>query len=64
MNKAKFIVIVYWLKTGDVEPYNNLRAFVKKFPAYSYNTVNNYLSRKNEPFTDDTVKIERKEIIL
>lgn len=62
--KQKFIVLVTWLKTGIIEPYNNVKAFTKKFPAYSYSTISNYLSRRGEPFTDETVKVERKEIIL
>jgi hypothetical protein len=57
------IILVTWLATGTVEPYNNLKAFTNKFPDMSYNTISNYLSRKGEVYQDDQVKVERREVI-
>ena len=63
-NGAKYRILVIWKNTGAGEIYRDLKTFVKYFPAYSYETLANYLTRKNEPFEDDTVKVERKEIIF
>lgn len=65
MKKVKFCILVIWASAPDKpEVYNNLKVFTNKFVDYSYNTVNNYLSRKNEPFADEKVKIERSQIIF
>jgi hypothetical protein len=65
--KAKNCIVVSW-KAGDAgqpgktEVFNNLKAFVKHYPVYSYDTITNYLSRAGVPFVDDTLSLERQEI--
>lgn len=63
LKKTKSIVLVTDIATGEVETYNNLKAFTNKNKDYSYNTVSNYLSREGKPFQDEKLKIERRDII-
>ncbi len=59
------VVVVYWKhnRLKPFEVYSNLRNFSLAHPEYSYNTLNNYLSKKKLPFETDDVRIERKHII-
>lgn len=59
------VVLIHW-KNDQLKPYevySNLKNFSLAYPRYSYDTLNNYLSKKKKPFEDDQVRIERKEII-
>lgn len=59
------VVIVHWKKDNDnpFEVYSNLKNFSLANPRYSYDTLNNYLSKKKLPFETDDVRVERKQII-
>ena len=43
--------------------FSNLKNFCISYPAFSYNTLNNYLSKSKIAFENDQVRIERKNII-
>lgn len=59
------VILVHWkgnlLKPFEV--YSNLKLFSLAHPEYSYDTMNNYLSKKGLPFETTEVRVERKEII-
>ncbi len=59
------VVVVYWKhnRLKPFEVYSNLRNFSLAHPEYSYNTLNNYLSKKKLPFETEDVRIERKHVI-
>lgn len=59
----KRIVLVHWKKQSEVEVFSNLKNFCLSYPQYSYNTLNNYLSKGKTAYDNDTIRVERKEII-
>jgi hypothetical protein len=62
---SRRVVLVHW-KDQREEPhevFSNLKVFSASYPAYSYHTLNNYLSKRRLPFEDDVVRVERKELI-
>jgi hypothetical protein len=62
---ARRVVLVHWKnKTSDAfDVFSNLRNFCLAYPAYSYNTLNNYLSKQKIAYENEEVRIERKNII-
>ena len=62
---TKRVVLVYWKKIDKAAfaVYSNLQNFCRLYPEYSYNTINNYLSKKGVPFEDEKVWIERLQVI-
>jgi hypothetical protein len=59
-------VILTWWKERTDQPfvvYSNLRNFCKHYPEYNYNTLNNHLSKKKQPFENESVRIERIAVI-
>ena len=63
LKKTKSIILVTWIESGVVDPYNNLKAFTNVNKSYSYHTISNHLSREGKPYQDESVKIERRDII-
>ena len=64
-NDPRRVVLVHW-KQNRLKPfevYSNLRNFSLAHPEYSYDTLNNYLSKKKLPFENEVVRVERKHII-
>lgn len=61
--KNKRIVLVHWKKQNSTEVFSNLKNFCLSYPAYSYNTLNNYLGKGRIPYENETIRIERKEIL-
>ncbi|SDZ90654.1 hypothetical protein SAMN05192529_1041 [Arachidicoccus rhizosphaerae] len=59
----KRIVLVHWKKQQHTEVFSNLRNFCLSYPEYSYNTLNNYLGKEKTAYDNETVRVERKEII-
>ena len=59
------VVLVHWKNkaSGSFEVYSNLKNFCAHYPEYSYNTLNNYLSKLKVPFENETVLVERKNVI-
>ncbi|GAA4468801.1 hypothetical protein GCM10023093_27100 [Nemorincola caseinilytica] len=59
------IILVYWKKRieNKMEVFSNLRNFCAHYPAYSYNTLNNYLGKKRTAFENEDVTVERKNVI-
>ncbi len=64
-NPRRRVVLVYWKEKKEnlFEIFSNLKNFCISYPEYNYNTLNNYLSKRKVPYTDDTIHIERKPII-
>ncbi len=58
------VVLVYWKsKTTDAfEVFSNLKIFCEQYPVYSYNTLNNYLSKQKIAYENEQVHVERKKI--
>lgn len=61
--KNKRIVLIHWKEQNQVEVFSNLRNFCISYPQYNYNTLNNYLSKDKIAYENDTIRVERKEII-
>lgn len=60
----KRVVVLNWKKrkNNTIEIFSNLKLVCASYPAYSYNTLNNYLSKNKVAYEDDEVKIERKPV--
>lgn len=58
------VLLVHW-KNRDKDPievFSNLKLFCESYPGYSYNTLNNYLSKAKVPYENEVVRVERKEL--
>lgn len=62
LNKKR-VVLVHWKKHQEVEVFSNLKNFCLSYPHYSYNTLNNYLGKGKMAYDNETIRVERKEII-
>jgi hypothetical protein len=64
--RNKRVILVYWKSKPDnlFEVFSNLRNFCLSYKEYSYNTINNYLSKAKIPYENQEVRIERKNIIM
>ena len=60
----KRVVVINWKKRNEnpFEVFSNLKILCESYPAYNYNTLNNYLSRNKMPYENDEVRIERKMV--
>ena len=58
----KRVVIMNWKgrQQSPLEVFSNLKILCESYPAYNYNTLNNYLSKNRIPYENDDVRIERK----
>ena len=58
----KRVVVINWKARPEnpFEVFSNLKIFCESYPVYSYNTLNNYLSKDKIPYENDDVRIERK----
>jgi len=61
--KEKRIVLVHWKGNKEVEVFSNLKNFCISYPQYNYNTLNNYLSKDKIAYENETIRVERKNII-
>jgi hypothetical protein len=58
------IILVKWKKLDDlIEVYSSLKDFCNYHPHFSYDTLNNYLSKKKVPYENGEIKVERKGFI-
>jgi len=59
---SRRVILVNWKKlmTNNFEVFSSLKNFCNNHPAYSYNTINNYLSKRGIPYENDEIKLERK----
>ena len=57
----KRVVIIYWKDRAEspLEAFSNLKILSERYPAFNYNTLNNYLSKNRIPYENDRVRIER-----
>jgi hypothetical protein len=62
---SRRVVLVHWKNNANksIEVYSNLKNFSLANPMYSYDTLNNYLSKKKMPFETDDIRVERKQVI-
>lgn len=60
----KRVVVLTWKKrkNNTIEIFSNLKLLCASYPAYNYNTLNNYLSKKKVAYENDEVRIERKPV--
>lgn len=65
MQPSRRVVIVYWKnrQKDNFEVFSNLKIFCQSYPAYNYNTLNNYLSKNKIAYDTEAVHIERRAII-
>lgn len=59
----KHVIILTNKRTKKKETYSNLRLLLDVLPIASYNSVNNYISRKKVPFENEDYIIEKSTII-
>ncbi|WP_127128354.1 hypothetical protein [Pseudoflavitalea rhizosphaerae] len=64
-DKGRRVILAFWkLRSKDnFEVYSNLKHFTASYPEYSYNTINNYLSKAKKPFETENLRIERMPVI-
>ena len=64
-NQARRVIVANWKDRAEnpFEVFSNLLLFCKSYPSYSYNTLNNYLSKEKIPFEDAVVRVERKPLL-
>ena len=57
----KRVVVMTWKDRvkNSVEIFSNLKLLCESYPSYSYNTLNNYLSKAKKAFENNQVRIER-----
>lgn len=62
---ARRVLLVQWKKREEnaFEVFSNLLLFCQSYPQYSYNTMNNYISKAKTIYENDLVRIERKELL-
>jgi hypothetical protein len=60
----KRVIVVNWKdrKENPFEIFSNLKLLSESYPAYNYNTLNNYLSKNKMAYENDKVRIERKVV--
>lgn len=61
----KRVIVAVW-KTrikNRIEIYSSLKNFCLAYPAYNYNTLSNYLSKRKIAYENERVFIERKAVI-
>ena len=60
----KRVVVATWKnREGNaIEIFSNLKILCDTYPGYSYNTLNNYLSKAKEPYENNAVRIERIQV--
>lgn len=58
----KRVVVLNWKAKPEnpIEIFSNLKILCQSYPAYNYNTLNNYLSKNKMPYENRDVRIERK----
>jgi hypothetical protein len=64
-NSRRRVILAYWKgkMENPFEVFSNLKVFCGTYPAFSYNTLNNYISKERKAFENDLVRIERKVLI-
>lgn len=64
-NTGRRVVLAYWKvrRENAFEVFSNLLLFCKSYPAYNYNTLNNYLSKEKIAFENDSVRVERMPLL-
>ena len=62
----KRVVLVYWKqkKENQFEVFSNLKNFCLSYKNFSYNTLNNYLSKAKIAYDNEDVRVERMKVIL
>jgi hypothetical protein len=62
---SRRVILAHWKdrQGNPFEVFSNLKLFCKSYPEYSYNTLNNYLSKARVPFENESIRIERKELL-
>lgn len=60
----KRVVVLNWKRReiNPIEIFSNLKLLCASYPAYNYNTLNNYLSKNRIAYENDEVRIERKPV--
>lgn len=60
----KRVVVINWKGRvqNPFEVFSNLKILCESYPAYNYNTLNNYLSKSKIPYENNEVRIERKKV--
>ncbi|MEO7922436.1 MAG: hypothetical protein ABIR30_02075 [Chitinophagaceae bacterium] len=60
----KRVIVAIWKDRAEnsFEVFSNLKLFCASYPDYSYNTLNNYLSKSKVAYENDKMRIERKVV--
>jgi hypothetical protein len=58
------VILAYWKgrRENAFEVFSNLLLFCKSYPTYSYDTMNNYLSKGKIAYENDLVRVERMKV--
>jgi hypothetical protein len=55
--------MLIWKSEDQIEVFSNLKVLTEKYPQFNYNTLNNYLSKDKIAYDNDSVRIERMNVI-
>ena len=60
----KSVVVAIWKKTreDEVEVFTSLVGFLERYPHYVKATIENYITRRKVPYSDENVTINRVEL--
>lgn len=58
----KYVIIVKWLATDEIEVFPTLTSFLDKHPIAPIDTINNYISRKKQVFECEQCLVTKIEI--
>lgn len=66
VSPIKRIILVHWKHKSEnkFEIFSNLKNFCLSYKNYSYNTLNNYLSKAKTAFDNEDVRVDRLQVIL
>lgn len=63
-SNGRRVILVHWKKLAEntLEVFSSLKNFCDNHPAYNYNTLNNYLSKKKTAYENEEIRLERKPV--
>ena len=61
-DNGRRVVLVQWKKLAEntIEVFSSLKNFCESHPAYNYNTLSNYFSKKKAAYENEDIRLEKK----
>lgn len=63
-DNGRRVVLVQWKKLAEntIEVFSSLKNFCDSHPAYNYNSLSNYFSKKKTAYENEEIRLERKPV--